>query len=1116
MSNSVLKNKNPKPAKIKNDLKKIREQQEKFSLGVEESNFYESSLFNKAYLKNDLKNKTFWALEQNSEFLVFKEKLSNLVDQRSGDKFEVWSESDTIHNWIVPVMEALGWQISPRHKPFLEQTSFVVTEDGKPKTYLPDLLYVDSEKEKKYIAQEKKDPEAKIREAKQRVQVVLEAKYWGRIKDAENQKKLDKKRADSQRKGEPRFSSADAQTLKYMKILDKDWGIATDGKTWRLLHKTDSSTSNHRSFEFRLGNLFDHVNYNLQDCDPSKLDNFDAAIKYFYAFFSKPSLVSEDDSEKFVDEVLRYSRKYVSKAEEDLKDRFVDAMKYSCNGYYRAAKKEKLKLELVDIRNISESHLFNILFIRNCEMKGVLPLNSVNYSKISLSKMIDLIDGARFDPEVEKELNYKQLKKMFSESYFFEKKTFKWTGSELYDGLVRLTKVINKGSSHNGEDFGFKIHGFRESVFSKEDCQIASKAKLNNEEMVNILHQLCFIESEFKSKKFQQIPYNAFSPRQLGSIYESFLEYQIDQAPHDMIYKKKGKAKSWQKADLRLKKNLKYPSVKKKELFFTPDNKERKATGSYYTPDYIVQYIVKETLGPLVKGKSSKEILKLKVCDPAMGSGHFLSGALEFLTEAYLKAFDSELTEGELLSFPEAKRVVLDSSIYGMDINPRAVKLAKMSLWLESAYQGNKLERLDDQLVNIDSLSIATKDIKHRYSAIVGNPPWGASVASVPTHLYPRGITKPRLHESFVDFIFLSLRLIHSGGKAGIIIPNVLFYQNDFSGVREYLAGAKMMSRVIDLGDNRFKNVIAASGILMLGKGKSSIYFGAEDRNEESINCSFHDISFDRLTKSNDFVFITSDSKEQRLIEAAFKANHTIGDELSLINSGVCTGCDNAFTTKSSDLKSSIIKLDLLKSCLRGRHIHKFYVDQKCSEFLVYTERSVKSVPKVIENLLAGFRDRLSGRSEVKKGTYKWFGLNRPRSKEYFEKNKILIRQTGDSLVGVFDQKGFYSLNSTLVLQLTDPTDLNYYFLVGLLNSEFYNRLYQFLCKEKGRAFAEVKPNIVKRLPFPIWASLETKKEIAFLSESLHSENDLVKHKTLNILVEKLFKNRQKGREKAA
>ncbi|HFQ92485.1 MAG TPA: hypothetical protein ENK32_00620, partial [Anaerolineae bacterium] len=182
------------------------------------------------------------------------------------------------------------------------------------------------------------------------------------------------------------------------------------------------------------------------------------------------------------------------------------------------------------------------------------------------------------------------------------------------------------------------------------------------------------------------------------------------------------------------------------DLYLTTDKGERKATGSYYTPDYIVEYIVENTLGPLVaqarervkkrvsglKGldeaarqqKSAdlfvQEILRLNVLDPAMGSGHFLVEAAHYLaralaTDAYTQvtqvtgtskvpvtsAATSTANEADLLYW---KRRVVEACIYGVDKNPMAVELAKLSLWLKTAAADKPLSFLDHHLQHGDSL----------------------------------------------------------------------------------------------------------------------------------------------------------------------------------------------------------------------------------------------------------------------------------------------------------------------------------------------------------------------------------------------------------------------------
>ena len=120
----------------------------------------------------------------------------------------------------------------------------------------------------------------------------------------------------------------------------------------------------------------------------------------------------------------------------------------------------------------------------------------------------------------------------------------------------------------------------------------------------------------------------------------------------------------------------------------------RKAGGVYYTPTYIVQYIVKNTVGKLVEGKTHKEVANLKICDPACGSGSFLLGAYQFLLDWHLKFYTEnmpkkpwkELCKGPKgdwkLTTAERKRILL-SNIYGVDIDAQAVEVTKLSLLLK-------------------------------------------------------------------------------------------------------------------------------------------------------------------------------------------------------------------------------------------------------------------------------------------------------------------------------------------------------------------------------------------------------------------------------------------------
>ena len=149
----------------------------------------------------------------------------------------------------------------------------------------------------------------------------------------------------------------------------------------------------------------------------------------------------------------------------------------------------------------------------------------------------------------------------------------------------------------------------------------------------------------------------------------------------------------------------------------------RKAGGVYYTPTYLVQYIVEQTVTPLVAEienrdpvKSARvagrqdntfanEVLKLNICDPAMGSGHFLVEATTFLADQIVyhptTKFQAEFARGESQEQTELaywRRRVVEACIYGVDLNPLAVELAKLSLWLTTIATDQPLNFLDHHL----------------------------------------------------------------------------------------------------------------------------------------------------------------------------------------------------------------------------------------------------------------------------------------------------------------------------------------------------------------------------------------------------------------------------------
>ena len=152
----------------------------------------------------------------------------------------------------------------------------------------------------------------------------------------------------------------------------------------------------------------------------------------------------------------------------------------------------------------------------------------------------------------------------------------------------------------------------------------------------------------------------------------------------------------------------------------------KKAGGVYYTPTYIVDYIVKETVGPLIDGKTPKQIAEIRVLDPACGSGSFLIGAYQFLLDWYLNYYTSNEPErwakgknpalvpgkrgGWVLSIPERKRI-LTAHIHGVDIDSQAVEVTKLSLLLK-VLEGETALNLQPELIQERVLPDLTDNIK--------------------------------------------------------------------------------------------------------------------------------------------------------------------------------------------------------------------------------------------------------------------------------------------------------------------------------------------------------------------------------------------------------------------
>jgi hypothetical protein len=237
---------------------------------------------------------------------------------------------------------------------------------------------------------------------------------------------------------------------------------------------------------------------------------------------------------------------------------------------------------------------------------------------------------------------------------------------DLWESFKALIKLLDENSLGGTLGLG-PVDG---GLFSTTTFELLNDSNLKNEDFLDAIRELSLYE-ENKLKK--RVNYSALDVEELGSVYEGLLEYHP-------IFEKKGSVSA----------------------FTLVTGSERKSTASYYTGADLVEEIIASTLDPLIEEKRKtidpeKAILSLRIIDPACGSGHFLLAATRRIAKAL-----SEIRAGEDQPTPEAfrhaKREVIANCIHGVDLNPLAVDLCKVALWIEGYESGRPLSFLDHKI----------------------------------------------------------------------------------------------------------------------------------------------------------------------------------------------------------------------------------------------------------------------------------------------------------------------------------------------------------------------------------------------------------------------------------
>ena len=426
----------------------------------------------------------------------------------------------------------------------------------------------------------------------------------------------------------------------YMLHSGVPWGFLTNGRRWRLYHQATA----------RKEDVFYEV-----DLQALVEAHEVGAFLYFYAFFRRAAFDPPTDGTLTLDALLRESVDYARALSTSLKAQVFDALRHLAQGFldYPPNQLAPTPATLHAIYAHSLTTLYRLLFVLYAEARELLPCRESAAYREQYSLYTIVRDAAkRLDSGVTLLINTGQ------------------TWARLRD----LFGLIDQGSEP------LRVATFNGGLFDPQRHPFLVQHSVGDAQLQRALDQLARIVNPQTGLR-EYIDYRDLAERHLGTIYEGLLEYHLQACP---------------------------PTPDGFTIELVNAKGERHRTGSYYTPDFVVQYIVEQTLRPVLEAAVAGQttdaakvaaVLAVNCLDPAMGSGHFLVAAMEyiarFLVELGIPPSTEAHDEADLAVW---KRRVTQSCLYGVDLNPLAVDLAKLSLWLATAAKARPLSFLDHHL----------------------------------------------------------------------------------------------------------------------------------------------------------------------------------------------------------------------------------------------------------------------------------------------------------------------------------------------------------------------------------------------------------------------------------
>lgn len=455
---------------------------------------------------------------------------------------------------------------------------------------------------------------------------------------------------------------------------DADWGVVLAGTSVRVYRR--SSGISQQYLELSLDSLVE------LDDEPS--------WKAFAAIFRTPAFSTVEGGVPLIRRVVDESRRHAAALAADMRSDVIDAAEAVIQGVLDDPTNapivgEPTKPKLQGLFEETLYYLYRILFVLFAESRDVLPVSGggAYASTYSLDHVVELARGNGLAAD----------------------------GGYCHAAVKRLFSLLWHGPVDVTEALGFEPVGGE--LFDPGHTPTLDACRIRDEAWTRALKSLALgAPDSARGRLGRRSSFAELGVDQLGSIYEGLLVLEPYLAPGARyVVSVDGDRRVLEDKDgFRVVRELDAG-----DFVLESASGRRKGSGSFYTPDEITEYLTHAALDPLVEpivdkaqsdpAAAARELLDLKVCDPAMGSGAFLVQTTRILALGLARIWAAEL---QVPVTPElrtkAERTVVRRCIYGVDLNPLAVALAKVSLWLETLEPGRPLDFLDGHLRCGDSL----------------------------------------------------------------------------------------------------------------------------------------------------------------------------------------------------------------------------------------------------------------------------------------------------------------------------------------------------------------------------------------------------------------------------